>query len=70
MSDRGMRLRDRLCARRHTALLVALIAAFAVRPLIVDERTALAAFTGAIVVLMMVSLYALQVGHRVATRWE
>ena len=57
--------RERLFPRRHTALLVAL---FATRPLIGDAGFAPVAFSLALIVLMLVSLYTVQVDELVGER--
>jgi hypothetical protein len=54
-------LRGRLFPHRHTALLAALVAAFAARPLIGDVGIAPVVFSVALIVLMLVSLYTVQV---------
>jgi hypothetical protein len=50
-------LREKLFRRRHTALLVALVVAFAVRPLISDVGIAPIAFSIALILLILVLLY-------------
>jgi voltage-gated potassium channel len=54
-------LRRYLMPRRHTAMLCALVAFIAVRPLIGDGSTATAVFSVAVIVLMILALYAIQV---------
>ena len=54
--------------RRHTALLVAIVAAFAVRPLIGDLGIAPVIFSIALIGLMLVSLYTIQVDELVGER--
>jgi hypothetical protein len=54
-------LRHRLRARRHTALLVAIVAAFAVRPLIGDSGAAPVVFSLALLVVMLIALFTIQV---------
>ncbi|MBV8134811.1 MAG: two pore domain potassium channel family protein [Deltaproteobacteria bacterium] len=54
-------LRRYLMPRRHTAMLCALVAFVAVRPLIGDGSTATVVFSVAVVVLMILALYAIQV---------
>ena len=54
-------LRTKLFPRRHTALLVALVVAFAARPLIGDVGIAPMVFSIALILLMLVSLYNVQV---------
>lgn len=49
-----------LIAHRHTAMLCAIVGFFAVRPLIGDGRFATALFSVALVILMIVALYAVQ----------
>ncbi len=60
--------REQLFPRRHTALLVALVALFATRPLIGDAGFAPVAFSLALIVLMLVSLYTVQVDELVGER--
>ena len=54
-------LRTHLLPRRHTALLVAIVASFAVRPLIGDSGIAQIAFSLSILGLMLIALYTVQV---------
>jgi voltage-gated potassium channel len=61
-------LRDQFLARRHTALLVAIVIAFAVRPLIGDAAIAPFAFSIALLLLMLIALYAIQVDELVGER--
>jgi Ion channel len=60
--------RRQLLARRHTALLIALVVAFAARPLIGDLGIAPVMFSLALIVLMLVSLYTIQVDELVGER--
>lgn len=60
------RLQGRLRARRHSAVLAALVIAFAARPLIGDARGAEVAFSVAMVALMLVALYTLHVDDDLA----
>ena len=53
---------------RHSALLVAIIAAFAVRPLIGDTGASSAIFGVALVVLLLVALYNINVDELVGER--
>ena len=55
-------------ARRHTALLVAIIAAFAVRPLIGDRGEGPVVFSIALLGLMLVALYTVQLDEVVGER--
>lgn len=50
-----------LLPRRHSALLAALVATFAVRPLIGENKLSLALFSTAVVLLLLVALYTVQV---------
>ncbi len=59
------RLQARLHARRHTALLVAIVVAFAVRPLIGDAGAAPVVFSVAVLALLLVALYTVQVDELV-----
>jgi hypothetical protein len=61
-------VRQELFPRRHTVLLVALVAAFAVRPLIGDVGFGPIAFSLSLVVLMIVSLYTIQVDELIGER--
>lgn len=61
-------LRRHLAPRRHTALLVTIVALFMVRPLVGDDRIAPAAFSIAILLLLLLALYALQVDELVGER--
>jgi voltage-gated potassium channel len=61
-------LRDYLRRRRHTALLVAIVAAFAVRPVIGDNNVAIILFSLAMLVLMLLALYTIQVDELVGDR--
>ncbi len=61
-------LRQQLLPRRHTALLVALITAFAVRPLIGDVGFAPIGFSIALILLMLVSLYTVQIDELIGER--
>jgi hypothetical protein len=54
--------------RRHTALLVAIIAAFAVRPLIGDVGVGPILFSTALVLLLLVALYNINVDELVGER--
>lgn len=53
---------------RHSALLVAIIAAFAVRPLIGDTGAGFLLFSGALVLLLLVALYNINVDELVGER--
>lgn len=61
-------LRWRLRRRRHTVLLVALVMAFAVRPLIGDLGFAPIGFSIALILLLLVSLYTVQVDELIGER--
>src|SRR5262245_19326369 len=54
-------LRARFHRRRHTALLVAIVAAFAVRPLIGDAGVAPIIFSLAILVLLLIALLTIEI---------
>jgi len=58
----------RLRARRHTVLLGAIVAAFAVRPLIGDHGAGPVVFSLALLVLLLVGLYTIQVDDMVGER--
>src|SRR5215469_11220651 len=59
---------DRVAPHRHSALLVALIVAFAVRPLIGDTAFSAATFSVAAVLLLLVALYNINVDELVGER--
>jgi hypothetical protein len=61
-------LRRHLAPRRHTALLIAIIALFMVRPLIGNGADATAAFSILILLLLLLALYAIQVDELVGER--
>jgi amino acid transporter len=61
-------LRTYLRPRRHTALLIAIIATIAVRPLIGDVGAAPLVFSIALLVLMLFSLYTIQIDDLVGER--
>jgi hypothetical protein len=61
-------MRERLAARRHTALLIAIIAAFAVRPLIGSVGAAPLVFSIAMMLLVVVALYNIQIDELVGER--
>ena len=58
----------RLAPRRHTVLLVAIVAAFLVRPLIGDSPASAALFSLAILVLLLLALYNIDVDELVGER--
>jgi hypothetical protein len=58
----------RLAPHRHTALLAAIIAAFLVRPLIGDSGAGLIMFSSAMLVLLLLSLYNVDVDEVVGER--
>jgi hypothetical protein len=55
-----MAWRDRLVARRHTALLTAIVVAFAIRPVIGDSGVSPVLFSLAMLVVLMLGVYAVQ----------
>ena len=61
-------VRRELLPRRHTALLAALVAAFAARPMIGDVGIAPLVFSLALIALMLVSLYTVQIDELVGER--
>ncbi len=72
-SARGLRenlevLRVRLLQHRHSALLLALVVAFAIRPLVGDQGFAPLAFSFALIMLMLVSLYTVQIDELLGDR--
>src|SRR5258708_23728108 len=58
----------RLAPHRHTALLTAIIAAFLVRPLIGDSGAGPVLFSGAMLVLLLLALYNINVDEMVGDR--
>ncbi len=68
MSQALAAIRAYLHPRRHTALLVAIIAAFMVRPLIDDSRGAIIGISVALIVLMLVALYTVEIDELVGER--
>jgi hypothetical protein len=61
-------LHHHLAPRRHTALLIAIVVLFLARPLVGDGALATAAFSVAILVLLLFALYAIQVDELVGER--
>lgn len=61
-------LRERFLARRHTALLVAIVIAFAIRPLLGDEGRGPIIFSIAFLSLLLVALYTVRVDDLVGER--
>ncbi len=61
-------IHTRLAPRRHTVLLVAIVAAFLVRPLIGDSGAATALFSLAMLVLLLLALYNIDVDEMVGDR--
>jgi amino acid transporter len=61
-------LRRHLAPRRHTALLVAIVILFMVRPLLGDGAAASAAFSMAILLLLLLALYAIQIDELIGER--
>jgi len=68
MNDLWELARQRLLPRRHTALLVALVVAFAVRPLVGDVGVGPIAFSVTMIVLMLLALYTIQVDELIGER--
>jgi hypothetical protein len=62
------RVRVYLRPRRHSALLIALVATFGARPVIGEGRGATAAFSVALLILMLIALYNIQVDELVGDR--
>lgn len=61
-------VQSHLAPHRHSALLVAIVAAFAVRPLIGDSGAGFAVFSVALVFLLLVALYNINVDELVGER--
>lgn len=68
MAQRPRTLRRRLLERRHTALLVAIVAALAARPLIGDAPGAAFVFSLSLLGMLLVALYATQVDELLGER--
>ena len=58
-------LHRNLAPRRHTALLIAIVTLFLVRPLIGDGGIATAAFSSVLLLVLLFALYAIQVDELV-----
>jgi hypothetical protein len=67
-STRLRTLRSRIVARRHTALLVAIVASIAVRPMIGNAGIGPGLFSIAMLMLMLVALYTVQVDELAGER--
>jgi voltage-gated potassium channel len=61
-------LHDRVVSHRHSALLAALVVTFAVRPLIGDTVVGTAAFSVAVMLLLLVALYNINIDDLVDER--
>lgn len=61
-------VRDYIFPRKHTALLVAIMAAFAVRPLIGHAQVALVVFSLSFMALLLLALYTIHVDELVGDR--
>jgi Ion channel len=61
-------LRDQFAARRHSALLAALIAAFAVRPLIGGGPAGYVGFSVALLILLLIALHNINVDELIGER--
>jgi hypothetical protein len=59
-APRGALIREKLVARRHTALLVAIVCALSVRPLIGDAGVAPVLFSIALLALLLIAIYTTQ----------
>src|SRR5262249_49746174 len=62
------RFRDRFASHRHSALLVSIVVAIAVRPLIGDTAAGPTAFSVAAVLLLLVALYNINIDELVGER--
>jgi hypothetical protein len=62
------RLHHRLAGHRHTALLASIVFAFALRPLLGESAVVAAVFSLAMVVLLLVALYAISLDELVGDR--
>jgi hypothetical protein len=54
--------------RRHTALLVAIVAAFATRPLFGDNKATHVAFSATMLVLLLIAIYTIQIDELIGER--
>jgi len=61
-------IRDQFAARRHSALLVAIVVAFAVRPLVGDGGAGYIAFSAALLILLLIALYNINVDELMGER--
>jgi hypothetical protein len=61
-------VRGKLAPRRHTSLLIAIVAVFAVRPLIGDNRVTFLVFSAALLILVFIALYNIQIDELVGDR--
>jgi voltage-gated potassium channel len=66
--DLGRTVRTYLLPRRHTALLATLVMAFAARPVIGDARLGLVAFNIALLLVLLLAIYSVQVDELVGER--
>src|SRR5262249_42578913 len=62
------RVRRRFAARRHSALLASIVVAFAIRPVLGNGPVVSAAFSLAMVVLLLFALYAISIDELVGDR--
>lgn len=68
MGDLRTKIHRHFAPRRHSALLAAIIAAYAVRPLINETRASDVLFSGVMVLLLLVALYNINVEEMVGER--
>ena len=61
-------IRDKFAARRHSALLAALVVAFTVRPLIGNGGAGYIVFSAALLVLVLIALYNINVDELIGER--
>jgi len=66
--SRAARLRRDLAARRHTALLASIVVAFAIRPILGEGPIVTTLFSVAMVLLLLVALYAISLDELVGDR--
>ena len=64
----AQRLRHRFAGRRHTALLMSIVVAFAIRPVLGQGPVLSAAFSLAMILLMLFALYAISLDELVGDR--
>jgi hypothetical protein len=64
----AVRLRRNLAERRHTALLISIVASFAIRPILGEGPIVTTLFSSAMVLMLLVALYAISLDELVGDR--